>query len=348
MQVAIFPPASEPAAAPGEVVLLTSGTSGTASGCVFDFEALLLNARRHADAIGQRKEDTVLVSLPLYFSFALVAQALASLARGNRLVISGPPFNAALYRKTLRDFGVTVSSLTPVLVRSMLHSDASYLSELRVLSVGGDALEPEMVARLVKLRQGGELYLTYGLTQAGPRVSTLAAHAEPTHRYSSVGRPMEGTNVCLRPTGDATGQKQLYVTSDTVMKRYIGRVEGRPFHDLSGEQTIATGDAFDRDEEGYLYFKGRLCDYISRKGEKISLAAVRRLASQLPHVVSAKTSIVGPEDGGEDFDLELCLSTSPDEQMDPREMLRGVLRRTEMPRSIRTEHVNETTSQVYK
>jgi long-chain acyl-CoA synthetase len=348
LQVAMFPPALEPAAAPGEVVLLTSGTSGFASGCVFDFEALLLNARRHADSIGQRKEDIVLVSLPLYFSFALVAQALASLIRGNRLIISGPPFNAALYQTTLREYGVTASSLTPVLVRSILQSGANFLSGLRVLSVGGDFAEPEMVARLVDIRQGGEVYITYGLTQAGPRVSTLAAHAEPPHRYSSVGLPMEGTAVCLRPTSDASRLNQLYVTSDTVMKRPIGSVEGRPHHDLAGQRTTATGDIFDQDEDGYLYFKGRLCDYISRKGEKISLAAIRRMASLLPNVASAKTRIIRHEDGGEDFDLELRLSASPDAALDPQEMLRGVLRRTEMPRSIRIELADVTNTHAYK
>ncbi|MBZ5644083.1 MAG: acyl--CoA ligase [Acidobacteriia bacterium] len=348
LRVAIFPPAQEPAAAPGEVVLLTSGTSGFASGCVFDFEALLLNGRRHADSIGQRQEDVVLVSLPLYFSFALVAQALASLVCGNRMIISGPPFNAARYQRTLQECGVTVSSLTPVLVRSLLQTGADFLSELRVFSVGGDYAEPELVARLVDVREGGELYVTYGLTQAGPRVSTLAAHLEPADRYSSVGRPLEGTAVCLRPASDGSGLSQLYVTSDTVMKRPIGSVEGRPHHDPAGQRTTATGDAFEQDAEGYLYFKGRLCDYISRRGEKISLVAVRRMASQLPNVASAKTMIIRHNDGDEDFDLELLLNASPDAELDPREMLRGVLRRTEMPRSIRIEMADRATSHAYK
>jgi len=45
--------------------------------------------------------------------------------------------------------------------------------------VGGDSLAPEHVADLLRARPGRELYLTYGLTQAGARVSTLSAHAEP-------------------------------------------------------------------------------------------------------------------------------------------------------------------------
>ena len=351
LQVAILRTPPEPAAAPGEVVLMTSGTSGFSSGCVFDFESILLNGRRHADAIGQNKEDTVLVNLPLFFSFALSSQALSSLVRGNRLIISGPPFNLMGYRKSIQDYGVTVSALTPVSIRSTLHADPTALVAPRVLSVGGDALSPELVARLVELRQGKEVYITYGLTQAGPRVCTLAAHSEPSSRYSSVGLAHEGTAVSLHPLSDGSGRKQLYVTSATVMKRSIGRVEGRSNNDLVGPQTIATGDCFEQDGEGYLYFKGRLSDFISRKGEKISLAAVRRLAAELPHVVSAKTVIFKHQDGTEDFDLELRVdpgALAPDRKSDTQALLNTRLRRNEMPRAIHIEPANEMDGQRYK
>jgi acyl-CoA synthetase (AMP-forming)/AMP-acid ligase II len=326
---------------------MTSGTSGVSSGCVFDVESILLNGSRHANAIGQRAEDTVLVSLPLFFSFALSAQALSSLTCGNRLVISGPPFSLVGYRKTLEDYGVTISSLTPMSVRSTLQTDPSAFADLRVLSVGGDALAPDLVARLVELRKGKDVYITYGLTQAGPRVSTLAAHAEPSSRYSSVGLAHEGTSVRLRPIEDGSGRKQLFVTSETVYKRSIGRVEGRSKNDLVGPHTIATGDWFDQDKDGYLYYKGRLSDFISRKGEKISLATVRRLAAELPHVVGAKTLVFKHADGTEDFDLELRVHASaftPGE----RDMLTNMLRRTEMPRAIRIEPASELDGQRYK
>jgi acyl-CoA synthetase (AMP-forming)/AMP-acid ligase II len=350
LQVALLHAPPEPAAAPGEIVLMTSGTSGVSSGCVFDFEAILLNGQRHANAIGQRTDDTVLVNLPLFFSFALSSQALSSLTRGNRLIIGGPPFNLAGYRKNLEEYGVTVSSLTPVHIRSIRGDDLSALAGLRVLSVGGDSLEPEHVARLVEVRGGKDVYMTYGLTQAGPRVCTLAAHAEPTSRYASVGLPHEGTAVSLRPAEDGSGRTQLYVNSATVMKRTIGRVEGRP-NDLVAPQTVATGDWFEQDSGGYLYFKGRLSDFISRKGEKISLAAVRRLASGLPHVARARTKVFQHADGTEDFDLLLfaspaALSPALDTQI--HSLLRALLRRSEMPHAILMEPATETDEQRYK
>jgi acyl-CoA synthetase (AMP-forming)/AMP-acid ligase II len=361
MSIAVFPAKPQPAAAAGEVVLLTSGTSGFSSGCVFDLEALLLNGQRHAESIGQAADDVVLVSLPLNFSFALVAQALASLVCGNRLVISGPPFNAAGYQQNLRDFEVTVTSLTPVLVRTLLQGDADFLHLPRVVSVGGDSLAPELVASLISRRPEKEVYLTYGLTQAGPRVSTLAAHAQPPKRYGSVGLPLAGTTVFLRETADSKGLKQLFVTSQTVMKRQIGRVEGRPNHEPVAPQTVATGDAFEQDEQGYLYFKGRLCDFINRKGEKISMAAVRRVAAQLPGVASARTRVIKHDDGSEDFDLELQLEASAMNQSighaadhaagdmhDRKRQLHALLRRADMPRNIFLAPANEAAAHRYK
>jgi len=219
-----------------------------------------------------------------------------------------------------------------------------------VLSVGGDALAPELVARLVELRKEKDVYVTYGLTQAGPRVSTLAAHAEPSSRFSSVGLPHEGTSVDLHPVEDGSGRTQLYVNSATVMKRTIGRVEGRS-NDLVAPRTIATGDWFDLDKDGYLYFKGRLSDFISRKGEKISLAAVRRLAAGLPHVISARTHVFKHADGSEDSDLELRVETAslaPHQKSGLHGILRGLLQRTEMPRAIHIEPATELDAQRYK
>jgi long-chain acyl-CoA synthetase len=334
IEVGWFPPAPAPAASEGEVVILTSGTSGFASGCVFGLDGLLRNAARHADAIGLREGDTMLVNLPLYFSFALVAQALATLVRGGRLVVSGPPFHAPTYLKTLAERAITVSSLTPVFVRTLLQGSAVFPDDLRLLSVGGDALGIDHVAELLRRRPGRELYLTYGLTQAGPRVATLAAHTAPPERHGSVGVPLEGTRVTLEDLGDGSGRRQLLVSSDSVMRRRIGMIEGRPHDDWRAPGVLATGDVFDEDG-GYLYYRGRLSEYILREGEKICLAAVRRVATQLPDVVSARTTVTTHE-GGEDFDLTLFTGEAAEPKAPEvyRAHLGRTLRRGELPRRI--------------
>jgi acyl-CoA synthetase (AMP-forming)/AMP-acid ligase II len=313
--------------------MLTSGTSGFASGCVTSLEAMSRNGARHADAIGQRASDTVLVSLPLHFSFALVAQALATLGRGGRLVITGPPFHHDAYARAIEAHDVTVSALSPTQVRTLLQQGAALPPRLRVLGVGGDSLAPEHVAELLRLRPDRELYLTYGLTQAGPRVATLAAHAEPPGRHASVGRPLAGTKVWLEELADSSGRKELIVASDTVMRRRIGLVEGRAHDDLRAPGVLATGDVFERDEAGYLFFRGRLSEYILRGGEKVCVAAVRRLATRIPGVVTARTRIHASADG-EDYDLVLVVTGARQPEERYRAELAKCVRRAELPRRI--------------
>ncbi|MBN1203847.1 MAG: acyl--CoA ligase [Myxococcaceae bacterium] len=341
-QVSMLPASGPPAATPGEMVLLTSGTSGFSSGCVFDVEALLRNASRHADAIGLNSSDTVLVNLPLYFSYALVAQAFASLLRSARLVVSGPPFNVGSYHQMLSTCGVTVSSLTPVLVRMLLQGGHEFPSTLRVLTVGGDQLSPDHVARLLASRPGRELYLTYGLSEAGPRVATLAAHREPPHRFTSVGVPLPGTRVWVD-----TASKELFVSSDTVMKRRIGLIEGERARSLQAPGILATGDFFEMDDDGYLSFLGRRSDFLVRRGEKICVASVRRVASTLPGVLLARVTHL--TDGDEsDYDLTLTVLEGTTSPRDLEAGLMRLLRPGERPRQLHVVPVANGTPLLHK
>ncbi|MEU7746481.1 class I adenylate-forming enzyme family protein [Nonomuraea sp. NPDC049158] len=302
---------------PGHVIILTSGTSGIFSGCLHRASSLFRNAARHAGAVGLRADDTMLVTLPLNFSYALVAQALAGLVTGARLVVTGPPFSQRGYLDAVRRHGVTSSSLTPFLLRNLVPGEPP--RGLRMLTVGGDALPSEEVTALVQARSDLEVYITYGLTEAGPRVSTLAAHREPAHRHGSVGRPLPGVEMSLRDVRDGVGE--LLVTSDTVLVRRVGVADGRtrdtstapgqivtdgrvpdrrtaPGQIVTDSRAldrrtapgqIATGDLFRLDSDGYLYFAGRMGDSCVVDGVKVSLSSVRRLAMGLPGVVAATT-----------------------------------------------------------
>ncbi|WP_165956520.1 class I adenylate-forming enzyme family protein [Kribbella antibiotica] len=311
---------------PGDVVLMTSGTAGIGSGCLHSFEALLRNATWHADAIGQRSTDTVLLCLPLHYSYALVAQALAALVRGSRLVISGPPFTPQAYAAEVAEHDVTVSSLTPSAATRLLDIPAT----LRVLTVGGDALDPQCIRPLL----GGnrELYLTYGLTEAGPRVSTLAVHAEPEHRWSSVGLPLPGVWTALR-------EGELLVTSSTVLRRRLP--DGLP-SPLTATGAVATGDRFEIDADGYHFFRGRLSDSVVVGGEKVWLPSVRRIATQVPGVRHCRTTVYRDDRDELRYDLEVSMDDpGPQQAAAIQRALNQVLLRSERPHRITVRATTE-------
>ncbi|MFD3515742.1 AMP-binding protein [Streptomyces sp. NPDC058657] len=276
---------------PGQAIVMTSGTSGLASGCLHHVSSLLANARLHGNAIGLRSSDSLLVNLPLNYSFALVAQALAALALGARLVLGGPPFGSSAYHHSLQHHGITVSSLSPSLVRTFLGDQFTLPRSLRTLTVGGDALEAVHVRELLRRHRDGEVYLTYGLTEAGPRVSTLAAHREPPERHTSVGLPLPGVTTRIERLDPARDEGELVVTTPTAMVRRVGS-EPAGRRGLVAPGTIATSDVFHLDESGYLSFRGRLADFVLINGDKVSLRWVRDLVGSLPGVLHVRTEIV--------------------------------------------------------
>lgn len=313
---------------PGEILLSTSGTSGMFSACVHRVSSLLHNARLHAAATGITASDTLLVNLPLYYSYALVAQAFAAYVTSARLVLDGPPFAPVAYRDAITTHGVTHSSVTPTIARQLLADPAVLPRGLRTLAVGGDRLAPAEVADLLAARPAGELYLTYGLTEAGPRVSTLAAHAEPAHRYGSVGRTLPGVRASLRAVQGGVGE--LLVESDTVLLRRVGGPSGRV---LLAPRTIATGDAFSLDD-GYLTFHGRLSDFVVLRGEKVCLNTVRQAAHAIPGVVHCLPEVVN-EDGTHVLDVHLSVTAAPPGgEKAVRRLLNSQLLPAERPRAV--------------
>jgi acyl-CoA synthetase (AMP-forming)/AMP-acid ligase II len=166
--------------------------------------------------------------------------------------------------------------------------------------------------------------------------------------------------VTLADLDDGSGRTELLVSSDTVMRRRIGLIEGRGADDFRASDhpvppalpVLATGDVFTQDEEGYLYYRGRLTEYIVREGEKVSLATVRRVATQLPGVLAARIRVdprgMGQSpavpggapsltrDDSDDFDLTLTVAEAgPRETPEHyRALLARTLRRGELPGAI--------------
>lgn len=312
----------------GQVLMSTSGTSGAFSACLHRVDALLRNARRHAAAVGMTADDTVLVNLPLYYSYAMVAQVLAAYVTGARIVVTGPPFTPAGYESAIAAHGVTHSSITPELARRLLAHGALPSPGPRVMTIGGDQIHPAQVARLLAARPDGELYLTYGLTEAGPRVLTLAAHAEPAHRHASVGLPLPGVRTSLRPE---TGE--LLVESDTVLERKIGGSAAA--RTLIAPGRIATGDVFTVDDDGYHYFCGRLSDFAIIRGEKVSLSGLRQTVNAIAGVVRCVPRLTEGAGGESALDLEITVTdTRPDTEARLRSELDSLLLPAERPRTI--------------
>ncbi len=290
-QLALLNTVNEVTTQSGELILTTSGTSGFSSGCVFDFSALLKNAEKHVNAIGIKQEDRLLVNLPLYYSYAFVAQALAAYMSNATLVISAPPFNNEVFANNLQDYAITICSLTPLLIKEITAKGIALPQHLRAITVGGDSLNASHIEAFLKKYPVKELYITYGITEAGPRVATLAAHQESAHKFSSVGFLLPNTFATFAGEPD-NNEGELLIHSDTLVKRRLGNPNKPVFISHESRLWLKTGDVFSMDKDGYLYFKSRISDFVILNGEKVNLAGIKNLIANSCDVLSSKVNLI--------------------------------------------------------
>jgi acyl-coenzyme A synthetase/AMP-(fatty) acid ligase len=145
---------------------------------------------------------------------------------------------------------------------------------------------------------------------------------------------------------DVTGQAgvgELLVATDTALIAKVGPTGGAAGRALVAPGVIATGDLFWIDDEGYLYFRGRLSDFVVVRGEKVSLTAVRQFVQSLPGVVRCATRVGTDPSGATQFDLDVHVAAGEDVAGAERRIRRCVgsfLLPCERPGSISVAHAD--------
>jgi len=282
---AVWPPVP-PVYDPFDVLILTTGTSGSQTACVHTVESLVCNASMTNRALGITASDRQLVVLPMYHTYGLVTQSIGSIISGGELVIDGPPFNAARFVERVRQEGISICGITPTIARDLLNRTTA-LPHLRSMSIGGDQLTADEVTRALAQPLAEELWVTYGLTEAGPRVSVLPAHSAPVDTYDSVGRAFDGVATRI-DSPDAEGIGQLLVKTPSVCCRKVGNgITRQPF---TADGFLETGDLFSKDADGYLRYRARKADLVIVKGEKLNTRSIDVVAELHPDVEFARTT----------------------------------------------------------
>ncbi len=315
-----IPPAYEPF----DVLILTTGTSGSQTACVHTVESLACNAGMTNKALNITAADKQLVILPLYHSYGLVTQSIGSIISGCELKIDGPPFNANRFADVIRKEGISICGITPTIARDLLRRE-TVLPALRSMSIGGDRFSPEDVMSLLSKPFINELYVTYGQTEAGPRVSVLPAHTAPIEAYDSVGMAFGGVSTRIE-TPDANGVGQLLVKTPSVCRRKVGaNILRQPF---TADGFLETGDLFTTDAAGYLRYVARKADILVVKGEKLNTRSIDLVAESHPDIECARTT------AGDMNSLVTRLWAKDDKVLDLEEIkkfMRSSLRLHEIP-----------------
>jgi acyl-coenzyme A synthetase/AMP-(fatty) acid ligase len=173
-------------------------------------------------------------------------------------------------------------------------------SRVRYVSNTAAALPEKHIDVLRKLFPAARIFSMYGLTEC-KRCSYLPPE-DLDRKPGSVGVAIPNTELWIvDEQGRRLGPQevgQLVVRGATVMKGYWEKpaetAEKLRPGPLPGESVLYTGDYCRFDEDGYLYFVGRMDDIIKSRGEKVPPKEVEGVLLNLPGVKEA--AVVGVPD----------------------------------------------------
>ena len=271
------------------VILYSGGTTGTTKGIVLtnlNFNALA--AQIVAVNSMFRPGDKMLSAMPMFHGFGLGVCIHSMLANGGRCILV-PRFNAKSYGKLITKYRCNFIAGVPTLYEALLRLDSmdkADLSCLKGVFSGGDSLSVELKKKLdkflydhnamVQVREG------YGTTE-----TVTACCLTPPHMFKegSIGLPFPDTYIkIVKPGTDEElpyGQEgEILLSGPTVMKEYLHNPEetARTLqHHADGLDWVYTGDLGTMDQDGFIFFRGRMKRMIVSSGYNIYPAQLENI-----------------------------------------------------------------------
>ncbi|HTX96773.1 MAG TPA: AMP-binding protein [Mycobacterium sp.] len=323
-------------AAPGRIILLTSGTTGKPKGVARTpqlrsalgvWVTILDRTRLHTGA-------RISVTMPMFHGLGLGMLMLTVALGGTVLTHRHFDAEAALAQASLHR--ADAFTAVPIVLARILDLPERVRARnpmpyLRVVISSGDRLDPSLGQRFMDA-YGDVLYNGYGSTEVG--IGALATPADLREAPETVGKPVAGCPVRIfdkndRPVGPrVTGR--IFVGGELASEAYTG----------GGAKTIvdgmtSTGDMGYLDNSGRLFIVGREDDMIISGGENVYPRAVENALAEHPAIADNAVIGVPDERFGHRLAAFVVLQTGSDiDAQALRDYLKGRVSRFEQPRDI--------------
>jgi len=282
-----------PPSAPGRIVILTSGTTGTPKGANRESPGSLEPAAALLSRIPLHAHETTVIAAPLFHSWGF-AHFTLSTALQSTLVLHRR-FDPLRTLEAVQEHRASALIVVPVMLQRMLELGPEVLasidtSSLRVIASSGSEL-PGPLAQRVMDTFGEVLYNLYGSTEVA--WATIATPEDMRAAPGTAGRVPRGTVVKIigddgreLPAGE-TGR--IFVGNEMLFEGYTGGGDKQRLGSL-----MATGDVGHFDHDGRLFVDGRDDEMIVSGGENVFPAEVEDLLARVAGV--REVAVIGVPD----------------------------------------------------
>ncbi|MGF7159114.1 crotonobetaine/carnitine-CoA ligase [Rhodoligotrophos appendicifer] len=251
-------------------IIYTSGTTGLPKGVLNCHEAFIASGLWMSRFLNIVESDRIMVFLPLFHTNPQMYAVMSALEVGCTLVIR-PKFSVSTFFEDARRFECTmftyVGTVLAMLTSRLREGDSDH-SITRC--VGGGC--PPDVWRAMQERFGITPHELYGMTEVGGWVT---GNSSENYRFGSCGTIRPDMDVQVFDQEDkpvAAGTPgEIVVRPKAPFTLLLGYWDNPKANwEASRNFWFHTGDAGQLDDDGYLYFLGRLKEIIRRGGENIS------------------------------------------------------------------------------
>lgn len=220
---------------------------------------------------------------------------------GTSNVITGGRFKPENWYQTIEDFGVTVWYSAPTAFRMLMSAGDELvnkfdLSSLRHILSVGEPLNPEVIRWGMKVFSK-RIHDTWWMTETGAHV--IANYPCMEIKPGSMGKPFPGIEVAIVDNQgnvlppNRMGNLAIKKGWPSMMRKVWNNPEKYESYFLPRGWYIS-GDSAYMDEDGYLWFQGRVDDVIMTSGERVGPFEVE--SKLLEHTAIAEAGVIGKPD----------------------------------------------------
>lgn len=307
--------------APGDTcrVIFTSGTTGASKGAELSHAYEVYCGQGYARRVGLGRADRWMYVTPFFHADAQFTVSVL-LQTGGALVLASKFSASRFWSDAMRSGATTFLYVGTILAILLKGADAPAGHSVRS-AIGGGC--PEPLWRRFEARFGIPLIEVCGMTE----FIGITCIDYRDRRIGSAGKPIDGYRVAIVDQFDRPlppGERGEIIIRPT-----------EPFAMMTGylrnaEATLAryrnlwfhTGDLGSFDQDGFMYFHGRIKDSIRRRGENISAVELEAIADGHPAVMYAAAVGVPAKLGEED--VMLYLQSKPGMTIDPADVCRHI------------------------
>ena len=283
-------------------IIYTSGSTGLAKGVMMTHRNILAASASINQYLEHSETDIILSALPFSFDYGLY-QLIMAVSVGATLILERNFLLPLNFMKKIIAEQITVLPVVPTMI-TLLDDYAKKFgmaaNKIRCITNTGAALNKSHAVGLRKLFPKADIVSMYGVTEC-KRCSYLPA-IDFDRKPGSIGLAIPNTQLwVVDPEGKPLGPNQigeLVIRGATIMQGYwnnpISTAKKLKIGLLPTEKILYTGDYCWLDEEGYLYFHGRMDEIFKSRGVKIVPKKIEDLLLSLEQVKEAV--VVGVED----------------------------------------------------